>query len=159
MAKYWNPELGVFTMERKPSLGEEAALFGQVWKRVEAREQIVSVAEEEDKVVGICTIYRGIHREDRHVGTLAVAVLPDWRGRGAGSGLLDHALRECAGYVGIVVLDVIAANERALQLYRRFGFQECGRTPRAFGRDGTYYDVVRMAKDIGRSEAADPHGK
>ncbi|MCI4331141.1 MAG: GNAT family N-acetyltransferase [Thermoplasmata archaeon] len=144
-----NPQLGLHFVERKPSLGEEAASFGQVWKRVQERDQPVSLAEEDGRLVGICTIYRGGHLEDRHVGTLAVAVLPDWRGRGIGSGLLDHALRGCESWIEMVVLEVIAVNEQALRLYGKFGFKECGRTPRAFKRNGTYYDVVRMAKHLG----------
>ena len=141
-----NPQLGVHLMEPKPSLGEEAEFFGQVWKHVEAGHQTVTVAEEAGRIVGICTIYRGAHPEDRHVGTLAVAVLPDWRGRGVGSGLLEHALRAAEGRLETVVLDVIAVNEQALRLYRKFGFCECGRTPRTFQRNGVYFDTVRMSK-------------
>jgi ribosomal protein S18 acetylase RimI-like enzyme len=143
-----NPQLGVHVMERKPSLGEEAAFFGQVWKYVEAGQQTVMVAEEVGRIVGLCTIYRGSHPEDRHVGTLAVAVLPEWRGRGVGSGLLEHALRAAEGRFETAVLDVIAVNERALRLYRKFGFAERGRTPRTFQRNGVYYDTVRMSKSM-----------
>ncbi|HEV2429711.1 MAG TPA: GNAT family N-acetyltransferase, partial [Thermoplasmata archaeon] len=103
-----NPHLGLHVLERKPNLGEEAEFFGQVWKNVNAGQQAVTVAEEAGRIVGICTIYRGTHPEDRHVGTLAVAVLPEWRGRGVGSGLLDHALRGAEGHFETVILDVIA---------------------------------------------------
>jgi ribosomal protein S18 acetylase RimI-like enzyme len=143
-----NPQLGVHFMDRKPTLGDEAEFFGQVWKRVEAGQQAVTIAEDAGRIVGICTIYRGTHLEDRHVGTLAVAVLPEWRGRGVGSGLLEHALGAAQGMFETVVLDVIEVNERALQLYRKFGFGECGRTPRTFQRNGVYYDTVRMSKSI-----------
>jgi len=143
-----NPQLGVHFMDRKPTLGDEAEFFGQVWKRVKAGQQTVTVAEEAGRIVGICTIYRGAHLEDRHVGTLAVAVLPEWRGRGVGSGLLEHALRAAEGMFETVVLDVIAVNERALRLYRKFGFGECGRTSRTFQRNGVYYDTVRMSKSM-----------
>jgi ribosomal protein S18 acetylase RimI-like enzyme len=143
-----NPQLGVHVMEKKPSLGEEAGFFGEVWKHVEAGQQTVTVAEEAGRIVGVYTIYRGTHPEDRHVGTLAVAVLPEWRGRGVGSGLLDHSLRAAEGMFETVLLNVIAVNERALRLYRKFGFGECGRTPRTFQRNGVYYDTVSMSKSM-----------
>lgn len=143
-----NPQLGVHVMDRKPSLGDEAAYFGQVWKNVQADQQMVTIAEEAGRIVGICTLYRGSHPEDRHVGTLAMAVLPEWRGRGVGTMLLEHALQASEGKFEIVVLDVIAVNDRALRLYRKFGFEECGVTPRTFQRNGVYYDTVRMSKPL-----------
>ena len=42
-------------------------------------------------------------------------------------------------------LGVYADNERAMGLYKKMGFKEFGRTPRAFKlKDGTYIDEVNM---------------
>jgi ribosomal protein S18 acetylase RimI-like enzyme len=60
--------------------------------------------------------------------------VPAYRGQGLGARLMTEALRVlAAGGAGDVELDVEAANERALDLYRRFGFEVVERTP-AFRR-------------------------
>ena len=140
-----NKELGVYTYESKPTLPEEAALFADVWKSALNGDLVASVAEADGKVVGVCTIHRkGRHSEDRHTGILAIEVHPDWRGRGVGSMLLTHALPRCVRTFEIVYLTVLEKNVRARGLYKKFGFVESGRMPRAFKRDGEYSDDIMM---------------
>ncbi|EQD47868.1 acyltransferase, partial [mine drainage metagenome] len=47
-----------------------------------------------------------------------------------------------------VDLAVIPENSRAEKLYRKFGFAEYGRRPRAFQRGGTYHDFILMVKTV-----------
>jgi ribosomal protein S18 acetylase RimI-like enzyme len=55
---------------------------------------------------------------------------PAYRGRGIGPRLIAEGLRLLrAGGAGDVDLDVETENERALELYRRFGFEVVTRTP------------------------------
>jgi ribosomal protein S18 acetylase RimI-like enzyme len=145
-----NPALGVFTMAEKPSMGDEAALFGTVWRSILAGDHVSTVAEEGGSLVGLCSISRmGFHVEDRHVATLGIAVHPSWRGKGVGTKLFDHALKACEGKFETVLLHVIDVNEPAQRLYRKFGFEECGRYPRTFRRGGVYYDEICMVKHVG----------
>jgi mycothiol synthase len=52
-----------------------------------------------------------------------VGVVPEWRGRGLGRELLRWAIARCrAAEAGTIELNVEAANDRALELYRRTGF-------------------------------------
>jgi len=140
-----NKALGVYTYESKPAMPEEAALFADVWKAALKGDLVGSVGEADGKLVGVCTIHRkGRHSEDRHTGILAIEVHPDWRGRGVGSMLLGHALPRCVGKFEIVYLTVTEKNVRAQGLYRKFGFVESGRMPRAFKRDGEYLDDIFM---------------
>ena len=53
-------------------------------------------------------------------------VLPGRWGRGDGTLLLEHALRQCRGTPRLTVL---SSNERALGWYLRRGFREAGRRP------------------------------
>ena len=56
--------------------------------------------------------------------------LPAYRGRGLGPRLVAEGLRLLArAGAGDVELQVEADNERALDLYRRFGFDVVARTP------------------------------
>ena len=59
-----------------------------------------------------------------------VGRLPAYRGRGLGPRLVAEGLRLLAeAGAGDVDLQVEADNERALDLYRRFGFEVVARTP------------------------------
>jgi ribosomal protein S18 acetylase RimI-like enzyme len=154
-----NPDLGVYLQEKRPSVPEEAALFGQVMKQVLAGDIVASVAEEEGKLVGTCTVFRrGHHVEDCHLGELAIAVHPEWRGKGVGDALMSDALRRCRGVFEIVELKVVAVNEHALHLYRKHGFEVHGRQPRAFKRGDRYLDDVLMWRAIEPATSDAPPG-
>jgi ribosomal protein S18 acetylase RimI-like enzyme len=144
-----NPDLGVYLRPARPSVAEEASLFGTVMKAVADGEMVAAVAEEGGAVVGTCTVQRkGRHLEDRHVGVLAVAVYPDARGRGIGDALLAQALERCRGVFEIVELTVVSINERAIRLYRKHGFEVAGRHPRGFKRGDRYLDDLLMWRPI-----------
>ncbi len=147
-----NPELGLYTFESKPTLPDEAALFGDVWRKVLTGDLIACIGEEAGKLIAVCMISRkGPHLEERHAGILSMAVHPDWRGRGLGSMLLSYLLRKCEGKFEIVQLTVVENNARARALYRKFGFVESGRLPRAFKRGGEYSDDLFMWRPVGGS--------
>ena len=57
-------------------------------------------------------------------------VLPDRQGRGYGTLLLQHAVRECAETPTLWILET---NHRARRLYERLGFQPTGRVNRTHG--------------------------
>jgi ribosomal protein S18 acetylase RimI-like enzyme len=75
-----------------------------------------------------------------------MGLLPDYRGRGLGRQLVAQAVR-AARQAGIerVELEVFASNERAIALYRAFGFATEGIKRRARKLDGQYEDNVFMA--------------
>ncbi len=149
-----NPELGVYTFTSRPSVADEAAVFGGVWKNVLAGNQVVSVGEDHGKLIGSCTVFRrGQHLEDRHAGVFAIAVHPEWRGKGLGSTLTSHVLKKCEGRFEIVQLTVMEKNAPALALYRKFGFVESGRLPRAFKRGDTYFDDILMWRPVASPKA------
>lgn len=138
-------ELGVYTRDPKPSLADEAAFFGRMWKAVLDGDEVAIVAENEGTLVGVCTVVRrGDHREDRHIGVLAMMVHRSHRDRGVGSMLLARTLDRCVGKFEIIELTVMEKNLRAKHLYEKFGFVESGRMPRAFKRDGEYFDDILM---------------
>ena len=144
-----NPDLGIFLYETKPSLSDEATTFGRVMKDVLDGNQIGAVAEDGDHLIGSCMVGRvGHHLEDRHVGSLGIAIHPDWRGRGVGDALMGYVLARCPGVFEIVVLKVLSINEPASRLYRKHGFREYGRQPRSFKRGERYLDDVLMWRDI-----------
>ena len=83
-----------------------------------------------------------------HRAEFGIAVDKEYSGLGLGGALTD-ACAECAEKAGYeqLELSVVAANDRAISLYRKKGFKEFGRHPNAFKlRDSRYYDLILMVK-------------
>ena len=77
-------------------------------------------------------------------------VQADVRGRGFASELLQTALDVAAKQVEQVMLTVAASNRSALNFYRRAGFEEYGREPRALKlADNSYEAEILMVKMLG----------
>ncbi|MEH7444031.1 ribosomal protein S18-alanine N-acetyltransferase [Bacillus sp. JJ1122] len=79
------------------------------------------VAEVDEKVVGYCGVW--IIVDEAHITN--IALLPDYRGMKLGESLMGRII-ETARESGAVriTLEVRVSNERAQNLYRKFGFEE-----------------------------------
>jgi putative acetyltransferase len=100
------------------------------------------------EVVGHLSLYLYQEPRRRHSGHLGMAVRDDWRGRGVGTKLMETALDLADNWLGLMRLDlrVFAANDAAIALYRKFGFEVEG-THRCFAlRGGEYVDAHVMAR-------------
>ena len=89
-----------------------------------------------------------------HRAELGISVDEAFWGLGIGRALMEACL-ECARKAGFVQLElqVVAENERALSLYRSFGFTEYGRDPKGFrSRFSGWQELVYM-----RLEPGDDH--
>ena len=102
---------------------------------------------DDDKAVGNCSISRHRnHLKLKHRCDFAIAIEQAYCNSGLGTTLMQKAIDK-AREMGFeqMELGAYADNERAIALYRKMGFQECGRTPKAFKlKDGTYIDEVNM---------------
>jgi len=99
-----------------------------------------------DRVIGHLAVW------PRHgVGTLAMAVTTDERGRGVGTALLAAAI-DWARLQGLhkLELEVFPHNKAALDLYRKFGFAEEGRRVQHYRRlNGELWDAILMGLRLG----------
>lgn len=89
-------------------------------------------------------------RKTAHRASLGIALFEKFTGRGLGRIMLEKLLAE-AKRVGFeqMELTVFSENVRAIRLYERLGFKECGRTPDAARfPDGTSFDEIRMYKKL-----------
>lgn len=68
-----------------------------------------------------------VERTEATMHILDIALLPEWRGRGIGSGLLDALLAEARGAGQVVQLFVETGNP-ARRLYTRLGFVQVDET-------------------------------
>jgi ribosomal protein S18 acetylase RimI-like enzyme len=105
-----------------------------------------------EQAVGMVDFRAGRRRRQAHRGILGISTLPGWRGRGDGSLLLERLLRWAEAHPTLekVALQVLADNEAALALYRKYGFVEEGRRPREIKRgEGDYVDDILMYRVVG----------
>ena len=105
-------------------------------------------AFEDDRLHGMVGSIAGSHAKRRHVAEiLSLYVDPPHRGRGLGRKLLSSALDRifAAPQIRRVKLSVVADNQDAIVLYRKFGFVECGREPEAYAIGERSWDLVDMS--------------
>ncbi|HEX5958770.1 MAG TPA: GNAT family N-acetyltransferase, partial [Hyphomicrobiaceae bacterium] len=82
----------------------------------------------------------------RHCGVLGMGLVAEWRGRGIGLRLIEHAIAAARAHgLARVELQVRHDNPRALALYRKVGFAIEGCRRRALLVDGVYHDLTLMA--------------
>ena len=79
-----------------------------------------------------------------------IAITKEFWGLGIGKYLMEACI-ECAREAGYLQLEleVVAENERAVEMYRRAGFIEYGRNPKAFRlRTGEYQELIDMRLEL-----------
>jgi ribosomal protein S18 acetylase RimI-like enzyme len=144
-----NPGLGISLRPQAPTRAEEATWFGDLYRRILEGDGVASVADDDGRVVGLCTVERDRPTvEERGIGRLGVLIAPGHRGRGVGRKLLEHALTDCRGRFDVVVLTVRADNTAARRLYERVGFRTFGSLPHGFRRGATGHEVLGMWVDL-----------
>jgi aminoglycoside 6'-N-acetyltransferase len=108
---------------------EEAAASRRMWHGISPRSEAF-VAEADGRVVGMTELWLKRPRDARGARMprikvdLALAVLPEWRGRGLGTALLAAA-EDWARTQGAerMILDLDVHNEGARRLYERVGYE------------------------------------
>jgi putative acetyltransferase len=106
------------------------------------------VAECDGRLVGSAGLHPSPQVRRRHAAMLGISVAREAQGRGVGKALMQALCDYADGWAQIlrIELTVFSDNQRAIALYRRFGFRHEG-THRGFAlRDGAYADVETMAR-------------
>ncbi len=98
------------------------------------------------KVVGWCDIKPSDRPVHAHSGELGMGLLAGYRDQGIGSTLIQTAL-DAARAFGMtrVALTVYEGNTRALEFYKKFGFEVEGIKQKDALIDGVYINVISMA--------------
>ena len=100
-----------------------------------------------DKVVGWCDVFPEENPRQSHRGGLGMGILPEYRGKGIGSQLLQKVI-EHAKTFGLekIELNVYTSNVSAVALYKKFGFEQEGLIKKYRKLDGQYFDCLAMGK-------------
>jgi len=116
-----------------------------------ASNSVFLVARRGGRLLGFLTVQGGVLRRMRHSGKLEIMVHPSARGQGIGRALMAACIDWAVGNPEIrkLGLNVFADNERAIALYRRFGFQEEGHREHEYRMaDGTWRDDLLMFRFV-----------
>lgn len=126
---------------------EEKFLSG----REESREEAELCAVLDGRVVGTAGIDRvGTKEKVKHRASFGISVEKASWGVGIGHALTQACI-ECARMAGYfqLELEVVSTNERAVSLYRSFGFVEYGRNPKGLRtRDGEWQELLLMRLEL-----------
>jgi RimJ/RimL family protein N-acetyltransferase len=130
------------------SRAEELEFLPRRLAEIERGDVIQYVVEVDGELVGNAEIRKQVGRKS-HLGTLGVSVKSDFRRKGIGARLIEKVMSEAKKQgLKIVILQVNETNLPAITLYRKLGFKETGRIPKAIYWDGKYVDDIMMVADI-----------
>ncbi len=144
-----NPNLGIMVGGKRPKMAEEIEWFSTLYKNTLKGDAVTSVAEADGKIVGMCNVITAEARaEVRHCGTLGIAIIKEYRGKGIGEKLIRHSIRKSRGKFEIIKLGAFANNAAAIRLYKKCGFREYGLGKRFIRRGDRYIDEVFMSMEL-----------
>ncbi|MGH6624621.1 MAG: GNAT family N-acetyltransferase [Burkholderiaceae bacterium] len=113
-----------------------------------SRTDYMLVATVDDEIVGNAGLHGTTNARRAHVWGIGMSVRDDWQGKGVGTRLMESLIDLADNWIGALRLEltVYCDNERALALYRKFGFEMEG-IHRAYAlRDGKLIDAHAMAR-------------
>jgi L-amino acid N-acyltransferase YncA len=120
------------------------------------------VAEDEGRVVAMYKLVPNRRDRGSHVANASFMVDPDYAGRGVGTAIGLHSLREArrAGFQAMQFNFVVSTNTRAVALWQKLGFGIVGTAPKAFQhRELGLVDVYVMHRFLDDVDANDHGGE
>lgn len=108
---------------------------------------LLIVAQKEDQIVGILDFKAFKNPKIRHRGLLGISLHHTVRGEGLGELLFKKLITEAKKIddLTMIELSVMADNHQAFHLYKKVGFVEVGRKPKAYKQpDGQFCDEIQM---------------
>lgn len=120
-------------------------------EKTKSPNEIEIVAIIDGKIAGTAGIEAvGKKYKLQHRAELGISILKEFWGLGLGKALMNACIK-CAKDAGYeqLELNVVSKNERALVLYKSFGFVEFGRNPKGFNsRTSGFQELVYMLLDL-----------
>ena len=136
----------VFRKDAPPTVDEERAVVEALAASPRSAFLIATVGP---KVVGVLDFHGCTKGQRRHSGGFGVSVAKSWRRRGVATALIEHVESWARSKeFRRIELEVFENNPGAVSLYKKLGFEVEGRKRGAVEVDGTFVDVITMAKLI-----------
>ena len=126
--------------------------YAEMLQRVkDSEEEIFIAAFDKGRMAGCVEIRKtGGQFKYRHRAGLGIALRKEYWNLGLGTELIRMALQEIRKTrFRQIELGVFAENAGAVHVYKKLGFEEWGRHPRAFQlKDGTFHDEIQMLLEL-----------
>ncbi len=144
-------EEAMILLDQKQTLKEEQEWLKNELKNIKRKVQVMLVAQDGNKIVGISEIKLKRGKES-HVGELGISVRKKYRGQGLGKKLmaeiLKSAKKELKPKIKIVRLSVFPENKIAQNLYKKFGFKKVATIPKQLQYHGKLVDEIVMIREL-----------
>lgn len=113
--------------------------------------QFVAVTSDEagnELVIGVAGITVGGNQRKRHMAHLGMMIHKEYQNQGVGTKLLETLIDLADHWLMLIRLEltVFVDNERAIHLYKKFGFVEEGIIKKGAIRNGEYVDELMMGR-------------
>ncbi len=111
-------------------------------------------ADLEGKIIGDCTLHQEKRGWRSHIGTVRIAIHPDYRGKGLASALVQEVI-DIALDIGLVKLDAefMAEQTRPIAIFEKLGFVNMAVLPQHVkDLKGESHDLVIMVYDLRATE-------
>lgn len=107
---------------------------------------ILLIGRVEGEIVCIGSISSPARKRIAHQGELGISVKKDYWGLGIGTHLINEIIQSAkeTNTLEIIHLGVKDGNKRAIDLYKKIGFEQIGIYKNFFKIDGVYYDEILM---------------
>lgn len=123
---------------------------GWITGTLEAPNTKMFVGTIDGEIVLVCDVRAGGRTRIAHYGGVAISIKRAYWHLGIGSiamqAMVDFA--KSTNFLRTLSLEVREGNERAIALYKRFGFVEIGRHKGKINVRGTYFDEILMDLDL-----------
>ena len=112
--------------------------------------KIIILAEISGDIAGIASISGGKPTRIRHIGELGITILKKYWSIGIGYAFMENLIEWAnkSGVIRKISLRVRVDNERAIQLYDKFGFVKEGTISRQLMIDNNFYNAYLMGLEI-----------
>lgn len=131
------------------ALKEEKAYFKDLFKKIKQKKAVKLAVFDGKKYLGSCDIEKGGKRQG-HIGNFGIALSKECRGQGIGFRLARETIKLAQKKLGLkqIVLSCFANNKVAISFYKKLGFKQYSRHPRAIFYKGEYIDAIWFYKEL-----------
>lgn len=132
------------------SLPDEEKYLKNQLESIKKKEVVQLLLLVNGKVSGVAAVDLQ-HKIKSHIGVFGITISRDQRGKGLGKLLMKSVLEESfkkMPKLKIVILECFAENEKAINMYKSFGFVEYGRLPKGNFYKSEFVDDIQMYKNV-----------
>ena len=112
------------------------------------------VAFIDNEIAGLASIGGSLRERLKHGADLGISVQKKFLHLGVGKALMQEIINfaKSTNILTALHLHVRVDNIHAIELYRKFGFEEFGVFPKQIRIDGVYYDTLMMNLDLEQNQ-------